>query len=80
MGVIFMEIIDYDKIELVFEEFSIILPRNTIEKFQIDKVEQFIEAKYNSRDEYNVCIVINEMIGEKVWEKEIPNQFKRNIK
>jgi hypothetical protein len=80
MGVIFMEIIDYDKIELVFEEFSIILPRNTIEKFQIDKVEQFIEAKYNSRDEYNVYIVINEVVGEKVWEKEIPNQFKRNIK
>lgn len=73
-----MNITDYDKIELVFEEFSINLTKEMIVKFQAEKVEQFIEAKYNPEDRYNVYIVINRILGEKVWKKEMSIGFKRN--
>ena len=71
-----MIVTNYDKIELQFEECSIILTSNVIEKFQVDKVEQFIEKKYNPENEYNVYIVINRILAEEVWEKELANTFK----
>lgn len=64
-----MNIVDYDKIEIIFEEFSIILPANVIEKLEVEKVETLIEAKYNPEDNYNVYIVINRPLAEKIWEK-----------
>ena len=70
-----MNIDNYEKIELVFEEFSIILPKEMIEKFEINKVEQLIEAKYNPEDEYEVYIVINRILAEQMWKKEIKNNF-----
>lgn len=73
-----MDIKNYDKIELAFEEFSIILSKDIIEKFQIEKVEQFIEAQYNPEDEYNVYIVIDRIRGEEVWKEEISIGFNRN--
>lgn len=73
-----MDISNYDKIELQFEEFSIMLPREIIEKFQVQKVEQLIEAKYNPEDAYNIYLIINRIQGEKIWKKEISNEFKRN--
>lgn len=74
-----MDIINYDKIELEFEEFSLILPSNIIEKFQIEKVEQLIEKKYDPEDIYNVYIVINRILAEDIWKKEILTEFNRNI-
>lgn len=75
-----MNITDYDKIQLEFEEFSIMLPKSIIEKFEVNKVEQLIEAKYNPEDEYEEYLVINRILAEKFWEKESLNKFKRNIK
>lgn len=73
-----MDIKDYEKIELVFEEFGVILPNNIIEKFQITKVEQLIEKKYNPEDEYEVYIVINRILAEDIWKKESLRKFERN--
>ncbi|MCI8999510.1 MAG: hypothetical protein HFJ26_00885 [Clostridia bacterium] len=75
-----MNITDYDKIQLEFEEFGIMLPKSIIEKFEVNKVEQLIEAKYNPEDEYEEYLVINRILAEKFWEKESLNKFKRNIK
>ena len=75
-----MNITDYDKIQLEFEEFSIMLPKNIIEKFEVKKVEQLIEAKYNPEDEYEEYLVINRILVEEFWEKESSNKFKRNIR
>lgn len=72
-----MDIKDYEKIELVFEEFGVILPSNIIEKFQITKVEQLIEEKYNPEDEYEVYIVINRILAEDIWKKESLRKFER---
>lgn len=66
-----MNINDYDKIELQFEEFHLTIPKEFIEKFQIDKVEQLIEKKYNPEDIYNVYIVINRTQLEERFEKEL---------
>jgi len=66
-----MDNIEYDKIELQFEEFSIMLPNSTIEKFQIEKVEQLIEKKYETQEVYNVYIVINKILAEAAWDKEL---------
>lgn len=74
-----MDIKDYEKIELVFEEFGVILPSNIIEKFQITKVEQLIEEKYNPEDEYEVYIVINRILAEDIWKKELLRKFERYI-
>lgn len=65
-----MDIFDYDKIELIFEEYGIMLPKSIIEKFQVDKVETLIEAKYDPEDEYNVYIAINRILAEKFWKEE----------
>ena len=73
-----MDIKDYEKIELVFEEFGVILPNNIIEKFQITKVEQLIEKKYNPEDEYELYIVINRILAEDIWKKESLRKFERN--
>lgn len=73
-----MEIKDYEKIELVFEEFGLILPNNVIEKFQITKVEQLIEKKYTQEDVYNMYIVINRIVAEEIWKKEATKKFERN--
>ena len=75
-----MDIQDYEKIELVFEEFGIILPSNVTEKFQITKVEQLIEKKYNPEDVYDVYIVINRILAEENWKKEALKKFERNDK
>lgn len=75
-----MDIINYDKIELEFEEFSLILPSKVIEKFQIEKVEQLIEKKYEPEDIYNVYIVINRILAEEIWNKEALTEFSRNIR
>ncbi len=73
-----MDIKNYEKIELEFEEFGLILPSNVIEKFQITKVEQLIEKKYNPEDEYDMYIVINRIIAEEIWKKEEAKKFERN--
>jgi len=75
-----MDIIDYDKIEIEFDDFSIVLDRNVIEKFQVQKAEQFIEAKYEPEDKYNVYIVINRTLAEKIWQEEATREFERNSK
>lgn len=72
-----MDIKDYDKIKLQFEECSIMLPINNIEKFKVEKIEQLIEAKYNPEDEYNIYIVINRELAEEVWNKELSKEFQR---
>lgn len=74
-----MDITNYDKIELEFEDCSIILPISVIEKFQVQKVEQFIEKKYNPEDEYNVYITIHRRLAEDFWRKEAPTNLERNI-
>lgn len=73
-----MNIIDYDKIELQFEDVTIMLPTSVIEKFEIQKVEQLIEKKYNPEDEYEVYIVINRILAEEIWKEESLKKFKRN--
>ena len=73
-----MDIKEYDKMELQFEEVTIMLPGYVIEKFQVQKVEQFIEKRYNPEEEYEVYIVINRILAEEIWTKEIQKQFKRN--
>lgn len=75
-----MDIKDYEKIELMFEEFGLILPNNVIEKFQITKVEQLIEKKYNQEDVYDMYIVINRIVAEEIWKKEEAKKFERNSK
>lgn len=70
-----MEIVDYDKIKLHFEEINLIFPRNVIEKFQVDKVEQLIEKKYITEEIYDVYIVINRKLAEEIWEEEISSQY-----
>lgn len=72
-----MDIKDYDKIKLQFEECSIMLPRKNIEKLQVEKVEQLIEAKYNPEDRYNIYIVVNRELAEEEWKREISENFKR---
>lgn len=66
-----MDNIEYDKIEFQFEEFSIMLPNSTIEKFRIEKVEQLIEKKYEAEEVYNVYIVVNKILAEEAWNKEL---------
>lgn len=66
-----MDITDYDKIKLEFEEFSTVLEKNVIEKFNVDKVEQLIEAKYEPEDLYDIYIVINRILAEEAWQKNI---------
>ena len=66
-----MNINDYDEIELQFEEFHLTIPKEFIEKFQIDKVEQLIEKKYNPEDIYNAYIVINRTQLEEMFKKEL---------
>lgn len=73
-----MEIKDYEKIELEFGEYSIILPSCVVEKFQAKKIEQFIEKKYNPEDEYEVYIVFNRILAEEIWKKESLKKFERN--
>lgn len=73
-----MEIKDYEKIELEFEDYSIILPISVIEKFQVQKGEQLIEEKYNPEDEYNVYIVINRILAEEIWKEEATKKFERD--
>lgn len=75
-----MDIINYDKIKLEFEDFSLILPSNIIEKFQIEKVEQLIEKKYAPEDIYNVYVVINRVLAEEKWKKEALTEFNQNIR
>lgn len=75
-----MNITDYDKIEIKFENVSLMLPREVIEKFQVDKIEQLVEAKYHPQDEYDMYIVINRTQAEEVWKKEVLNKFERNSK
>lgn len=75
-----MNVTDYDKIKLEFEEFSIMLPKNIIQKFEVKEVEQLIEAKYHPETEYEVYLVINRILAEKFWEKEALHKFKRNIR
>ena len=72
-----MDIKDYDKIKLQFEECSIMLTRKNIEKLQVEKVEQLIEAKYNPEDRYNIYIVVNRELAEEEWKREISENFKR---
>ncbi len=57
------------KIELVFEEFGVILPNNIIEKFQITKVEQLIEKNITQKMNIEVYIVINRILAEDIWKK-----------
>ncbi len=71
-----MKIKDYDYLGLEFEEFSVMIPNNVIEKFEIEKVDQLIEKKYNPEDIYNVYIVINRKLLEKLWNEEHDNLFK----
>jgi len=73
-----MDIKDYEKIELGFEEFGLIFPINVIEKFQITKVEQLIQKKYNPEDVYDMYIVINRILAEEIWKKEASKKFERN--
>lgn len=73
-----MDIKDYEKIELEFEEFGVILPSNVIEKFQVKKINQLIEAKYNPDDEYDIYIVINRILAEEIWKRESLRRFERN--
>lgn len=60
---------EYDSIQLELEDFNIILPSTVIEKLEVDKVEQFIESKYNPSDLYNIYLVINRKLGEEVWKE-----------
>lgn len=73
-----MNIIDYDKIEFVFEDFNLIFPTNIIDKFEVNKVQTLIEKKYNPNDEYDIYIVINRMLAEILWKKEELRNFERN--
>lgn len=70
-----MDVKDYEKIELQFEDTAIILPSNVIEKFQVQKIEQFIEKKYDSENEYDVYIVINRILAEEIWKNEISKKM-----
>lgn len=69
--------IDYENVVLEFEECSVKLPADIIEKFQTQKVEQFIEKKYNPEDEFDIYIVINRILAEELWKNEFEEIFKR---
>ena len=71
----YMNIINYDKIEIQFEDVTIILPTSVIQKFEIQKIEQLIEKRYNPENEYEIYIVINRILAEEIWKKEITNKF-----
>ena len=73
-----MDIKNYEKIELEFEDYSITLPSSVVEKFQAQKIEQLIEKKYNPEDEYEVYIVFNRILAEEIWKKESLKKFERN--
>ena len=70
-----MDIKDYEKIEIHFEDVVITFPNSVIERFQVQNVEQFIEKKYNPEDEYNIYIVINRILAEKIWKEEKAKKF-----
>lgn len=75
-----MNINNFDKIEIDFEETSIILPSFVIEKFQAEKVEQLIEKKYEPEDIYNIYIVFKRQLLEKIWEDELSKKVFINLK
>lgn len=68
---------EYDKIELQFEEFSVNISYNAIKKFQTKKVEQFIEPQYNPEDIYNIYMVIDRILAEQE-DKLIVNKINSN--